>query len=107
HGVGHNLRVANGSGGRVTTVKRIRSGKAQTLRASRAHRPRHLVDETWRSRVHHRPEPGGGGGGRARSAPLVLLVDDEQAIRAICRLNLEGDGFSGIWAHDGWLAIDA
>jgi CheY-like chemotaxis protein len=89
----------------VTTVKRIRSGRAQTLRASRAHRPPHLVDGTWRSRVHHRPEPGGGGGGRARSAPLVLLVDDEQAIRAICRVNLEGDGFSVLEAKDGAEAL--
>src|SRR5256714_752684 len=100
-GVGHTLREADGSGGRVTAVKRIRSGRAQTLRASRAHRPPHLVDGTWRSRVHHRPEPGGGGGRRARSAPLVLLVDDEQAIRAICRVNLEGDGFSVLEAKDG------
>jgi CheY-like chemotaxis protein len=64
------------------------------------------VDGTWRSRVHHRPEPGGGGGGQAaRSAPLVLLVDDEQAIRAICRVNLEGDGFSVLEAKDGAEAL--
>jgi CheY-like chemotaxis protein len=89
----------------MTTLKRIGSGRAQTLRASRAHRPPHLVDGTWRSRVHHRPDPGGGGGGQARSAPLVLLVDDEQAIRAICRVNLEGDGFSVLEAKDGAEAL--
>ena len=53
------------------------------------------------------PDPGGGGGGRARSAPLVLLVDDEQAIRAICRVNLEGDGFSVLEAKDGAEALGA
>jgi CheY-like chemotaxis protein len=89
----------------VTTVKRIRSSRSQTLRASRAHRPSHLVGGTWRSRVHHRLEPGGGGGGRAKSAPLVLLVDDEQAIRTICRINLEGDGFSVLEAKDGAEAL--
>ena len=89
----------------MNTVKRIRSGRAETLRASRAHRPPHLLDGTWRSRVHHRPQPGGGGGGRAESAPLVLLVDDEQAIRAICRVNLEGDGFSVLEAKDGAEAL--
>jgi CheY-like chemotaxis protein len=93
-------------GDAVTTVKRIRSSRSQTLRASRAHRPPHLVDGTWRSRVHHRlEETGGGGGGRAIPAPLVLLVDDEQAIRAICRVNLEGDGFSVLEAKDGEEAL--
>jgi two-component system, OmpR family, phosphate regulon response regulator PhoB len=92
-------------GDAVTTVKRIRSSRSQTLRASRAHRPPHLVDGAWRSRVHHRPETGGGGGGRAKPPPLVLLVDDEQAIRAICRVNLEGDGFSVLEAKDGAEAL--
>jgi two-component system KDP operon response regulator KdpE len=64
------------------------------------------VDGTWRSRVRHRPEPGGGAGReRPGSAPLVLLVDDEQAIRAICRVNLEGDGFSVLEAKDGAEAL--
>jgi CheY-like chemotaxis protein len=38
-------------------------------------------------------------------APLILLVDDEQAIRAICRVNLEGDGFSVLEAKDGGEAL--
>jgi two-component system phosphate regulon response regulator PhoB len=63
------------------------------------------VDGTWRSRVHHGPETGGGGGGRAKPSPLVLVVDDEQAIRAICRVNLEGDGFSVLEAKDGEEAL--
>jgi CheY-like chemotaxis protein len=37
----------------------------------------------------------------------VLLVDDEHAIRAICRVNLEGDGFSVLEARDGAEALAA
>lgn len=78
------------------------------LRASRAHRPSHLVRGTWRSRVRHRPDPGGGsGGGRPdEPAPLVLLVDDERAIRTICRVNLEGDGLAVNEATDGSEALE-
>jgi CheY-like chemotaxis protein len=63
---------------------------------------------TWRNRVRHRPEPGGGaGGGRPlESPPLVLLVDDERAIRTICRVNLEGDGLAVLEAADGAEALD-
>ena len=63
----------------------------------------------WRSRVRHRPDPGGGSGGgrRAGSAPLVLLVDDERAIRTICRVNLEGDGLAVTEAADGVEALEA
>jgi CheY-like chemotaxis protein len=91
----------------VTTVQR-RSSRSEALRASRAHRPPHLVHGTWRSRVSHRPEPGGGaGGGRPEeSAPLVLLVDDERAIRTICRVNLEGDGLAVNEATDGAEALE-
>ena len=62
----------------------------------------------WRSRVGHRPEPGGGNAGRRRdeSAPLVLLVDDEPAIRTICRVNLEGDGLAVTEAADGGEALE-
>ena len=54
------------------------------------------------------PEPGGGGGGGrpVESPPLVLLVDDEVAIRTICRVNLEGDGFAVLEAKDGAGALD-
>jgi CheY-like chemotaxis protein len=66
------------------------------------------VDGAWRSRVRHRPEPGGGsGGGRPEeSAPLVLLVDDERAIRTICRVNLEGVGLAVTEAADGAEALE-
>jgi len=59
--------------------------------------------------MRHRPDPGGGsGGGRPdESARLVLLVDDEQAIRTICRVNLEGDGFAVAEATNGVEALEA
>ena len=65
------------------------------------------MDGAWRSRVRHRPEPGGGSGGEPReeAAPLVLLVDDERAIRTICRVNLEGDGLAVTEAADGAEAL--
>jgi twitching motility two-component system response regulator PilH len=90
----------------VTAVRRTRLSKSEALRASRAHRPSHLVHGTWRSRVRHRPEPGGGGGRPEKSAPLVLLVDDERSIRTICRVNLEGDGLAVTEAEDGVEAIE-
>jgi CheY-like chemotaxis protein len=92
----------------VTTVQRIRSTRSHPLPASRAHRPAHLAHGTWRSRVLHRPEPGGGvGGGSAPETPVpVLLVDDEPAIRTICRVNLEGDGFAVLEAKDGAEALE-
>jgi DNA-binding response OmpR family regulator len=36
----------------------------------------------------------------------VLLVDDEQSIRTICRVNLEGDGLAVTEAADGTEALD-
>jgi DNA-binding response OmpR family regulator len=58
--------------------------------------------------VRHRPDPGAGGGGarRTESAPVVLLVDDERAIRTICRVNLEGDGLAVAEAADGSEALE-
>jgi CheY-like chemotaxis protein len=92
----------------MRVVQRTKSSRSETLRASRAHRPAHLAGGTWRSRVRHRPDPGGGAGGdrRPESAPLVLLVDDERAIRTICRVNLEGDGIAVVEAQDGVEALE-
>jgi CheY-like chemotaxis protein len=85
-----------------------KSSRSEAFRASRAHRPAHVAGGTWRSRVRHRPEPGGGAGGgrQPETAPLVLLVDDEQAIRTICRVNLEGDGIAVLEAQDGVEALE-
>lgn len=91
----------------MTAVQRTRSSRSHGLPSSRAHRPGHLAHGTWRSRVRHRPDPGGGGGGRSTdSAPLVLLVDDERAIRTICRVNLEADGLTVLEARDGAEALE-
>lgn len=92
----------------MARLKQGRIDSAETLRAARAHRPPHLVHGMWRSRVRHRPEPGGGAGGSRSqgSAPLVLLVDDERAIRTICRVNLEGDGLAVNEATDGAEALE-
>ena len=92
----------------MPAVQRTRSSRSETLRASRAHRPPHFAPGTWRSRVRHRPDPGSGAGaGRAAEpAPLVLLVDDERAIRTICRVNLEGEGLAVSEAKDGAEALE-
>jgi CheY-like chemotaxis protein len=90
----------------VTAVQRTRSSRSYARRPSRAQRPSNLSHGAWRNRVRHRPDPGGGGGRPQRSAPLVLLVDDEQAIRTICRVNLEGDGFAVAEAESGEDALE-
>jgi CheY-like chemotaxis protein len=92
----------------MRVVQPAKSSRSEALRASRAHRPAHLASGTWRSRVRHRPDPGGGAGGgrRPESAPLVLLVDDEHAIRTICRVNLEGEGIAVVEAQDGAEALE-
>ena len=89
-------------------MKRTRSSTSDALRASRAHRPAHLVHGGWRNRIRHRPDPGGSSGTwKPEEAPLVLLVDDERAIRTICRVNLEGDGLAVTEAKDGTEALEA
>jgi CheY-like chemotaxis protein len=92
----------------MRVVQRTKSSRSEALRASRAHRPAHLASGSWRSRVRHRPDPGGGGAGdrRPAPAPLVLLVDDELAIRTICRVNLEGDGIAVVEAANGAEALE-
>jgi DNA-binding response OmpR family regulator len=89
-------------------VQRTRSSRSQPRHPARAHRPQHLAQGTWRSRVRHRPDPGGGAGGdgSTQTAPLILLVDDERAIRTICRVNLEADGLAVLEASDGAEAIE-
>ena len=89
----------------MTAVQRTKSSRSEALRSEGARRHEHRA-QGWRSRVRHRPEPGGGRAGPARSTPLVLLVDDEQAIRTICRVNLEGDGLAVVEASDGAEALE-
>ena len=90
----------------MTAVQRTKSSRSEALRSERTRRHEHRAQGAWRSRVRHRPESGGGGVGPARSTPLVLLVDDEQAIRTICRVNLEGDGLAVVEASDGAEALE-
>jgi len=90
----------------VTAVQRTRSSRSYALQPSRKRRPQRLSQATWRNRVRHRPDPGGGGGRPAQPAPVVLLVDDEQAIRTICRVNLEGDGLAVLEARSGAEALE-
>jgi CheY-like chemotaxis protein len=92
----------------MRVVRRTKSSRSEALRASRAQRSAHHCAGGWRSRVRHRPDPGGGAGGgrQPESAPLVLLVDDEVAIRAICRVNLEGDGIAVVEAANGTEALE-
>jgi DNA-binding response OmpR family regulator len=91
-------------------VQRSRATRSQAFQAAYGRRPQPRVARgDWRRRIHHRPDPGGGAGGGngSGSAPCVLLVDDEGAIRTICRVNLESDGLNVVEAADGREAIGA
>jgi len=72
-------------------------------------RPQPAVRADWRSRIRHSLDPGGGAGGakRTEAAPLILLAEDESAIRTICRVNLESDGLRVVEAVDGREALRA
>jgi len=92
----------------VPAVQRSRATRSQGF-ASRSRRaPQRVTRGDWRSRIRHRPDPGGGaGGGRpTESAPRILLVEDEPAIRTICRVNLESDGLAVAEAADGHEALE-
>jgi CheY-like chemotaxis protein len=92
----------------VAVRQRNRSSGSLSLRSARARRPQGFAHAAWRNRIRHRPNPGGGAGGgsRSKSAPLVLLADDERAIRTICRVNLESDGLAVLEAQDGSDALE-
>ncbi len=90
--------------------QRNRTSRSHANALPRARRqPQRFARGDWRRRIHHFPDPGGGAGGGARTdaAPRVLLVDDEGAIRTICRVNLESDGLTVLEAADGREAISA
>jgi CheY-like chemotaxis protein len=63
-------------------------------------------DTRWR---RHGPEPwpSGGGAGCGRPAPSrrILVVDDEPAMRALCRVNLTVSGMAVVEARDGEEAL--
>lgn len=92
------------------TVQRTRTNRAVSPgRRLRARRAPGVAPAAWRSRVRFRPDPGGGAGRRSAGAkfpPRVLLVDDEHAIRTICRVNLEGEGMAVLEAADGAQALE-
>jgi CheY-like chemotaxis protein len=92
------------------TVQRTRTNRAVAPgRRSRGQGRRADAPSAWRGRVRFRPEPGSGGGraGEPAKAPArILLVDDERAIRTICRVNLESDGMAVVEAADGVEALE-
>jgi CheY-like chemotaxis protein len=63
-------------------------------------------DERWR-RQQPEPAPFGGSGAAGRPAPTrrVLVVDDELAMRALCRVNLTVSGMAVVEARDGVEAL--
>jgi len=77
--------------------------------------PRHVAagrpprgGSPWRHRRLFQPEPGGGPAAphRSNGGPRILLVDDEPAIRMICRVNLEVTGMTVLEAGDGGQALE-
>ena len=63
----------------------------------------------WRHRLPNRPDPSGSGtsgGSSGEGAPQILVVDDEPAIRTICRVNLEASGIPVTEAADGAEALE-
>lgn len=44
-------------------------------------------------------------GSRSTGEPRILIVDDESAIRLVCRVNLDSAGFETIEAEDGETAL--
>ncbi|MGZ8694502.1 MAG: response regulator transcription factor [Gaiellaceae bacterium] len=81
-----------------------------TRPAALARRPtgtrRHAAD--WRFRQQPRPAEAHAGGvaQNARARRRVLVVDDESAIRALCRVNLSVSGMEVIEAADGETALE-
>ena len=89
--------------------KRTRSSRSEAVRASRAHRPPHLVARRRGGAASGTAPIRAAAAAEARpeeSAPRVLLVDDERSIRTICRVNLEGDGLAVAEAADGAEALE-
>ena len=63
-------------------------------------------NEPWRLRaLGERSHASGDPGARGTTEGRVLIVDDETALRLICRLNLRSAGFDTLEASDGASAI--
>jgi CheY-like chemotaxis protein len=91
----------------------VGSNKGESLQPATAVRPRtggsgrgasRASAGAWRERLLGRAEPESGG---APSSPAtrILVVDDESAIRTICRINLEAAGMAVSEAGDGAEAL--
>jgi CheY-like chemotaxis protein len=73
-----------------------------------AHDPGGVASGSPRPRIAARPasDPAGGKAAPApRERPLVLVVDDEAAIRLLCRVNLRLEGIDTAEAGDGATAL--
>ena len=78
------------------------------LDARRRATPRRYVgwNEPWRPRaLGERFHASGDPGARGTAEGRILIVDDETALRLICRLNLRSAGFHTLEASDGTSAI--
>ena len=100
------IRARQRPGGCVPTAQRTRSSRSQAFRV-RVPQTAVSVRWGWHSRVHHRPDPGGGGDGRVEIAAARPPRRRREAIRTICRVNLESDGMKVVEAADGREAIGA
>jgi CheY-like chemotaxis protein len=81
-------------------VLRRRRGERPLRGRGRFDRPRPLPASR-RFRATH-----GSGPTRAAHAERILVVDDERAIRLICRVNLESAGYETLEAEDGRGALE-
>jgi CheY-like chemotaxis protein len=74
-----------------------------------AHDPGGVASKSPRPRIAARPASDPAGGGEAapapRERPLVLVVDDEAAIRLLCGVNLRLEGMDTAEAGDGVTAL--
>jgi CheY-like chemotaxis protein len=66
----------------------------------------HCEQLRWFAEPDERSEGSGStGGAKGTSAGRILVVDDEEAIRLVCRLNLQTAGFDTLEAGDGPTAL--
>jgi CheY-like chemotaxis protein len=89
-------------------TKRLRGSRrrlhARTRETARPHRS--ALTESWRPReLGERFHSSPGVGARGTTEGRVLIVDDESAIRLVCRLNLHSAGFDTLEASDGASAL--